>query len=110
ISSNPSLTNSALDIAGDDNDMMYLSGTSMSAPMVSGAAARVFQMNPKRRPSMAKMVLKYTAQPLSGVNMLEQGAGQLNIDGAVRLARQYKFSVDLDTLTLGSTLVPRSQH
>ena len=71
--------------------MMYLSGTSMSTPMVSGAAALLFQMNPKLTPTMVKMILEYTAQPLNGVNMLEQGAGQLNIEGAIKLARMYKF-------------------
>ena len=33
------------------------------------------------------MILMYTAQQLPNFNMFEQGAGQLNVDGAVRLAR-----------------------
>ena len=29
----------------------------------------------------------YTAQPLAGFNMLEQGSGVINIEGAVRLVK-----------------------
>ena len=45
----------------------------------------MLQANPKLTPNMTKMILMYTAQQLAGFNMLEQGAGELNIDGAVRL-------------------------
>src|SRR5262249_44204174 len=31
-------------------------------------------------------ILQYTAQPLAGANLAQQGAGSLNIEGAVRLA------------------------
>ena len=88
----PTLTNSTLNITGTDNDMMYQSGTSMATPMASGAAALLFQMNPKLTPTMVKMLLQYTAQPMNGVNMYEQGAGQLNVEGAAKLARTYKFN------------------
>jgi hypothetical protein len=39
----------------------------------------------------------YTAQPLSGFNMLEQGAGQINVEGATRLAKLVR--TDLSALT-----------
>src|SRR5207302_2422746 len=68
-------------------DQMYLNGTSMSSPVVAGAAALLLQANPTLTPNMVKAMLEYTAQPLSGFNMLEQGAGEVNIEGAVRLAR-----------------------
>ena len=71
----PTLTNSTLNITGTDNDMMYQSGTSMATPMASGAAALLFQMNPKLTPTMVKMLLQYTAQSINGLNMYEQGAG-----------------------------------
>jgi serine protease AprX len=67
--------------------MMYMSGTSVSAPVVAGATALLLQANPSLTPNLVKMILMYTAQPLAGFNQLEQGAGQLNIEGAVRLAR-----------------------
>ena len=105
----PSLTNATLNIAGDDNDMMYLSGTSMSTPMASGAAALLFQMNPKMTPTTVKMLLEYSAQPLNGYNMLEQGAGQLNIEGAVKIARTYKFNADFNSYTKGTSLLQSGQ-
>ena len=64
-----------------------MSGTSMSTPVVSGAAALLFQINPNLTPQMVKMIFEYTAQPLNGYNMLEQGAGELNLEGAVRAAK-----------------------
>ncbi|MBK6723248.1 MAG: S8 family serine peptidase [Acidobacteria bacterium] len=74
----------------DELTMMYLSGTSMATPIVSGTAALLRQANPKLTPNMIKMILMYTAQPLTGFNHLEQGAGQLNAEGAVRLANRIR--------------------
>jgi serine protease AprX len=68
-------------------EQMYLSGTSMATPVVAGAAALLLQANPKLTPNMVKMILMYTAQPLAGFNTFEQGAGELNVEGAMRLAR-----------------------
>jgi serine protease AprX len=81
----------------NDRKMMWLSGTSMSTPAVAGAAALLIQAAPKITPNMVKMVLMYTAQPLKGYNMFEQGAGQLNIEGAVRLAKALKTDIRQDS-------------
>ncbi|HEX8636550.1 MAG TPA: S8 family serine peptidase, partial [Pyrinomonadaceae bacterium] len=93
--------NPQLDITGDGtNDSMqllYLSGTSMATPIVSGAAALLLQANPKLTPNMVKMILQYTAQPLAGFNHLEQGAGSLNVEGAVRLAKLVRQDLTSDT-------------
>jgi subtilisin family serine protease len=67
--------------------LMYLSGTSMSTPTVAGAAALLLEAHSSLTPNMVKMLLMYTAQPLAGFNTLEQGAGQLNVAGAVTVAR-----------------------
>jgi subtilisin family serine protease len=93
----------------DNRRLMYLSGTSMATPLVAGATALMLEANPKLTPNMVKMILQYTAQPLAGFNTLEQGAGQLNVEGAVRVARLVR--TDLPTPTepgtpLLSTLVP----
>ena len=52
---------------------MAMSGTSMSAPVVSGAAALLLQVNPNLTPGMIKTMLEYTAQPIAGADNFEQG-------------------------------------
>jgi len=69
----------------------------MSTPVTAGAAALLFQVNPNLTPNMVKAFLMYTAQPLAGSNMLEQGAGEINIEGAVRLARLARTDLSTDT-------------
>ena len=60
------------------------------------------------------MILMYTAQPLSGFHAFEQGAGSLNIEGAVRLAKLVRQDLTTNTavgapLMISSTLpVPQS--
>src|SRR5829696_3410870 len=81
--------NPALDVNVSNSPtrkQMMLSGTSMAAPLVSGAAALMFEANPTLTPNLIKTLLMYSAQQLPNYNMFEQGAGELNIDGAVRLA------------------------
>src|SRR5207245_434337 len=94
--------NPSLDVKGISNeyhDQMYMSGTSMATPAVSGAAALVLQRNPGLTPNLVKAILEYTAQPLRGFNTLEQGAGELNVEGAVLLAGLVRQ--DLAGLTVG---------
>jgi subtilisin family serine protease len=84
--------------------MMYLSGTSMAAPVVAGAAALVLQANSSLTPSLVKALLALTAQPLAGFNQLEQGAGDLNVEGAVRLAKLVRRDLSNST-PLGASLL-----
>jgi serine protease AprX len=94
--------------------LMRLSGTSMATPVVSGAAALMLQANPKLTPNMVKLILMYTAQPIKGANMFEQGAGQLNIEGAVKLAKRVRTNLTASTpqgdplLTTATPPVPQS--
>ncbi len=90
----PNLSDAALDSTASDDSLMYMSGTSMATPVVAGAAALLFQVNPKLTPGMVKMIFEYTVQSLAGYNTFEQGAGVLNIEGAVRLAKSYKTGID----------------
>ena len=88
---------------------MYLSGPSVAAPVVAGAAALLLQANPGLTPPMIKAILQYTAQPMAGANVLQQGAGQLNINGAVTLAKVLRTDVNsaiaAGTIVSGSPLL-----
>ncbi len=79
-------------------DYARLSGTSMSTALVSGAAALMINANPQLTPNAVKASLMFTAQVLSGYDPvtnltgyydpLTQGAGELNVVGAVDMARR----------------------
>jgi len=88
----------------DNMREMYLSGTSMASPQVAGAAALLLQANSTLTPNLVKAILMYTAQPLAGYNLFEQGAGELNIEGAVRLAKAVRSDLNAQT-PLGSPLL-----
>jgi serine protease AprX len=88
----------------DSRKMMRLNGTSMSSPVVAGAAALLLQANPNLTPNLVKAILSYTAQPLAGASQYEQGAGEVNIEGAVRLARLVRTDL-LSTTLLGAPLL-----
>ncbi|HKQ52652.1 MAG TPA: S8 family serine peptidase [Pyrinomonadaceae bacterium] len=102
VANNPSLD---ANVSGSaSREQMFLSGSSMATPVVSGAAALLLQANPQLTPNLVKMILMYTAQPLAGFNMLEQGAGQLNLEGAMRLAKLIRTDLTSST-ALGSSLL-----
>src|ERR1041384_6929790 len=84
VATNPTLNESP---SGTDPTMktMRMSGTSVSTPIAAGTAALMLQLNPKMTPNMVKAFMEYTAQRLNGFGVLEQGAGQLNIEGAIKL-------------------------
>jgi serine protease AprX len=88
---------------------MYLSGTSIAAPAVAGAAAVLLQANPGLTPPLVKAILQYTAQPLPGHNLLQQGAGMLNLEGAVKLAQSLRTdihsAVQAGTISAGANLL-----
>ena len=68
---------------------LSLSGTSMAAPVVSGAVALMLQANPALTPNQVKAILEYTAQVYPGYDPLTEGAGFLDARGAVEFARAW---------------------
>ena len=59
------------------------SGTSQAAAVVSGAAALLLSQNPALTPDMVKNLLTSTATPLANAAPRLQGAGELNLRGAL---------------------------
>jgi serine protease AprX len=82
---------------------LSLSGTSMAAPVVSGTVALMLQANPSLTPNMVKAILQYTAETNRAYNALTQGAGFLNSEGAVKLAKFYRTAKSTDSLRLDWT-------
>lgn len=68
---------------------LSLTGTSMAAPQVSGAAALMLQANPNLTPNLVKAILQYTARADDSYGALQEGAGFLDVQAAVRLSRFY---------------------
>ena len=85
------------------------SGTSVAAPAVSSAVALMLQANPGLTPPLIKAMLQYSAQPIAGANFLQQGAGLLNVDGAVRLAQALRTdlatAINAGTITAGASML-----
>src|SRR4051812_18469987 len=76
-------------LVGPAAPYLSLSGTSMAAPVVAGTVALMIQANPNLTPNAVKAILQYTAQQYPNYDALTQGAGFLNVVGAIRLSRFY---------------------
>ena len=85
---------------------MKLNGTSMAAPVVAGAAALMLQANPGLSSHTVKAIVQYTAQRLPGADIMTQGAGELNVAGAVRLAKLVNPTAPLGTNWLRTAEAP----
>ncbi len=101
----------AMQNRGNKGDYMRLSGTSMAAAVVSGAVALVLEANPSLTPNAVKAILEYTAIPVldeSGIpyKPLVQGAGQIQIQGAVTLAASIKPSISVGGKWLATAVQP----
>jgi serine protease AprX len=69
-----------------DTHYYRLSGTSMAAPVVAGAAALVIAANPALTPNQVKYVLTASARKIGSYSANTQGAGELDAAAAVKLA------------------------
>jgi serine protease AprX len=63
-----------------------LSGTSMASPAVAGAAALLLRENKQLAVNALKVTLQFTSRILPKTDVLTQGAGAMNIRGALTLA------------------------
>lgn len=77
-----------LRVAGANGTPAYfaLSGTSMASPAVAGAAGLLLRENQALSVHALKISLQFTARLLPLTDVLTQGAGALNIPGALTLA------------------------
>jgi hypothetical protein len=89
---------------------MTLSGTSMASPMAAGAAALLLEANPKLQVNTVKMIMQFTSRTLPGVDTLTQGAGYLNVVGAVRLAGMIDTSAHTGDYWLRRGSVPTANE
>ncbi|KAL3685402.1 hypothetical protein R1sor_003424 [Riccia sorocarpa] len=86
-------------------DYKILSGTSMSCPHVSGAAALLKSIHPTWSPAAIKSALMTTATPLEAGDPLGWGAGEINIPKAVDPGLIYDLSItDYATFLCSSNL------
>lgn len=68
-----------------DEHYTSISGTSMAAPHVAGAAAILVQRHPQWTPTQIKAALMGAADPLAGVGAFRQGSGLLDVAEAISL-------------------------
>ena len=75
-------------VGGLNGDPQYfvLSGSSMASPVVAAAVALLLHTNPALSTNALKLSLQFTARLIAGTDVLTQGAGALNIPGAVLFA------------------------
>src|SRR6185369_3849944 len=52
------------------------------------------QANPGLTPPIIKAILQYTAEPLPGANLLQQGAGLVNVPGAITLSKALSSNIN----------------
>ena len=74
-------------IVGDvdpvDANYVRVSGTSMAAPQVVGAAALLLQQHPEWTGAQLRAALTSSAAPIPGASVFQQGAGRLDVGRAV---------------------------
>ncbi|MEH7403609.1 S8 family serine peptidase [Gottfriedia acidiceleris] len=81
----------------DESGYTRMSGTSMAAPHVAGAAALLKQLKPNWNAREISSALKETAKPLASYDVLTQGAGRLD----VKAAAETNVIASPNTLNLG---------
>lgn len=93
-----------------DDTHAVLSGTSMAAPLVSGAIALLFERDPSLTQDQARGILLAGARPIDAKSNQPQGGGLLDLDGAweAQLARTdtaVRLPASASTLTLSASWI-----
>ncbi|MCQ6266861.1 S8 family serine peptidase [Fictibacillus sp. WQ 8-8] len=99
IVSTKSSTGMVMNLLGTKKDATYIapehlpyyttaSGTSMATPHISGVAALMLEANPSLQPDRVLQLMQSTADPMSGYEEHEAGAGYVNAYEAVKAAKQ----------------------
>lgn len=101
-----------LSLGGNSTRYFRLSGTSMAAPVVAGAAALMLQANPNLSPDTIKARLMISADkwadPAGNTDPCTYGAGYLNIPSALNssvVATQYAMSPSLSEDSAGNVYI-----
>ena len=98
----------SIHVAGSaTNGYMYLSGTSMAAPMVSGGVALLLHGQPGLSPSQVKLALQTGASYMSDGGLMGAGAGSVNFWAARQNANSGLVGALVNTL-VGGLLTPPS--
>jgi serine protease AprX len=96
----PVPTNSTLATTAPDRIMapgyMWMSGTSLAAPMVAGAAAQILAHHPTWTPDQVKGALMVSAHPLPLDTTFGGGVGELNAAAAAAVASPPNPQSNLD--------------
>ncbi|GIG04798.1 S8 family serine peptidase [Catellatospora coxensis] len=85
-----------------------VSGTSMAAPHVAGAAAILAQRHPDWRPAQYKAALVGASEPLAGADPYTVGAGRLNVVRALSGAVSEQPVVNLGTFPYPQSGIART--
>jgi subtilisin family serine protease len=77
----------SIHVAGSgSNAYMYLRGTSVAAPMVSGGVALLLQGSPNLSPAQVKFALQNGATAMTGAGLMGAGAGSVNFWASRQIA------------------------
>jgi serine protease AprX len=98
---------SSLYVAGKgDNSYMMLSGTSMAAPMVSGAVALLLQGTPSMSPAQVKLAMQTGATFVANGGLMGAGAGSANFWASRKNASSGLVSSLENTIVAGLGITP----
>ncbi len=73
---------------------IWMSGTSMACPHVSGIAGLLFSANPKLSPDQVMDIITYTADKMGELPVHKAGAGYINATAAYLLALETEGNID----------------